>query len=86
MTDDTGSVRVTMREVYDMLVRLDTKVTQLNEARVLEAERREDMGARMDKMEQTLESLRVRVLAWPSLAGAAAVVAIVVAIAPRVTA
>ena len=85
MSDDTPAVRITMRELYDALVRIDQKVTSLAESRLHEAAARDQMNKRIDEIEKTLESLRARVLAWPSLAGAAAVVAIVVAIVPRFT-
>jgi hypothetical protein len=86
MSDDrTPVVHVTMRELYDAIVRIDQKVTSLAEGRIHEAQQRDALGRRIDEIERTLESLRARVLAWPSLAGAAAVVAIVVAIVPRFT-
>jgi archaellum biogenesis protein FlaJ (TadC family) len=84
--DDTGpTVRITMRELYDAIVRIDQKVTGLAEGRLHEAEQREAMNKRIDEIEKTLESLRARVTAWPSLAGAAAVVAIIVAVVPRLS-
>jgi hypothetical protein len=87
MADETQpSVRITMRELYDAIVRIDMKVTSLAEGRIHEAEQREAINKRIDEIEITLESLKSRVLAWPSLAGAAAVVAIVVALVPRFTA
>jgi hypothetical protein len=87
MTDTNGQavVRITQREIYDLLVILDRKVTMLAEGRVHDAQQRDAMNKRIDEIERTLESLRTRVMAWPSLAGAAAVVAIVVALAPRFT-
>lgn len=77
-------VKITQREIYDKLVDIDNKVTRLTEARALEAERREDLAKRIDEIESTLKSLQVRVLAWPSLAGVAAIVAIIVAVVPRI--
>jgi hypothetical protein len=87
MTDTNGQavVRITQREIYDLLVGLDRKVTMLAEGRVHDAQQRDALSKRIDEIERTLESLRTRVMAWPSLAGAAAVVAIVVALAPRFT-
>jgi hypothetical protein len=79
------AVRITMRELYDAIVRIDQKVTSLAEGRVHDAQQRDAMSRRIDEIERTLEGLRSRVLAWPSLAGAAAVVAIVVALVPRFT-
>jgi archaellum biogenesis protein FlaJ (TadC family) len=84
--DENGAtVRITMRELYDAIVRIDQKVTGLAEGRLHEAEQREAMNKRIDEIEKTLESLRARVTAWPSLAGAAAVVAIIVAVVPRLS-
>jgi hypothetical protein len=85
MSDETPVVRITMRELYDALVRIDQKVTSLAEGRIHDAEQRDAMNKRISEIERTLEGLRTRVMAWPSLAGAAAVVAIVVAIFPRFT-
>ena len=82
---DPHGVRITQREIYDRLVMIDEKVTRLTEARILEAERREDLAKRIDEIESTLKSLQVRVLAWPSLAGVAAIVAIIVAVVPRLS-
>jgi hypothetical protein len=85
MSDDTPVVRITMRELYDAIVRIDQKVTTLTQGREHDAEQREAMSRRIDDIERTLEGLRSRVLAWPSLAGAAAIVAIVVSLVPRFT-
>ena len=82
---DPHGVRISSREIYDRLVMIDEKVTRLTEARALEAERREDLAKRIDEIESTLKSLQVRVLAWPSLAGVAAIVAIIVAVVPRIS-
>jgi len=84
-TEPIPTVRITMRELYDAIVRIDQKVTTLTEGRIADERERQQMVKRIEDIERTLESLRARVLAWPSLAGAAAVVAIVVAIAPRFT-
>jgi len=85
MADEQPVVRITMRELYDALVKIDQKVTSLTESRAHEAMARDAMNKRIDEIERTLESLRARVLAWPSLAGAAAIVAIVVTLVPRFT-
>ena len=85
MSDESPVVRITMRELYDALVRIDQKVTSLAEGRVHDAEQRDAMNKRISEIERTLEGLRTRVMAWPSLAGAAAVVAIVMALVPRFT-
>lgn len=81
--EPTPAVRITMRELYDAIVRIDQKVTSLTEGRANDERQRDQMSRRIDDIEKTLESLRARVLAWPSLAGAAAVVAIVVALFTR---
>lgn len=83
--DNPPIVKITMRELYDAIVRIDQKVTSLNEGRIHDEKQRDIMNKRIDDIETTLESLRARVLAWPSLAGAAAVVAIVVSLIPRFT-
>jgi hypothetical protein len=85
MADESPVVRITMRELYDAIVRIDQKVTQLTQGREHDQAQRDEMSRRIDDIERTLESLRTRVMAWPSLAGAAAVVAIIVAIVPRLT-
>lgn len=85
MAEESPVVRITMRELYDAIVRIDQKVTSLAEGRVHDQVQRDEMSKRIDDIERTLESLRTRVMAWPSLAGAAAVVAIIVAIVPRLT-
>ena len=83
--DNPPIVQITMRELYDAIVRIDQKVTSLHEGRIHDEKQRDIMNKRIDDIENTLESLRARVLAWPSLAGAAAVVAIVVSLIPRFT-
>ena len=85
MSDETPVVRITMRELYDAIVRIDQKVTTLAEGRVHDAEQRDEMRSRIDDIERTLEKLNNRVMAWPSLAGVAAVVAIIIAVLPRFT-
>lgn len=85
MSDDAPVVRITMRELYDAIVRIDQKVTSLAEGRVHDAEQRDAMSNRIDDIERTLEKLNNRVMAWPSLAGVAAVVAIIIAVLPRFT-
>jgi len=84
-TEPVPSVRITMRELYDAIVRIDQKVTTLAEGRIHDAQQREQMSKRIDEIERTLDGLKNRVLAWPSLAGAAAIVAIIVSLAPRFT-
>jgi hypothetical protein len=84
MPDDSlPTVRITMRELYDAIVRIDQKVTSLAEGRVHDSHQRDQMNKRIDEIERTLEGLKSRVWAMPSLAAVAAIVAIVIAIAPR---
>ena len=85
MSDDAPVVRITMRELYDAIVRIDQKVTTLTQGREHDAEQRDEMRSRIDDIERTLEKLNNRVMAWPSLAGVAAVVAIIIAVLPRFT-
>ena len=85
MSDESPVVRITMRELYDAIVRIDQKVTSLAEGRVHDAEQRDAMSNRIDDIERTLIKLNNRVMAWPSMAGLAALVAIAVAVIPRFT-
>jgi hypothetical protein len=66
-------------------VRIDQKVTTLTQGRAHDAEQRDAMNERIDDIERTLEKLNNRVMAWPSMAGLAAIVAIIVAVLPRFT-
>jgi vacuolar-type H+-ATPase subunit I/STV1 len=87
MPDDHTSpaVRITMRELYDALVRIDQKVTSLTEGRIHDSQQRDAMNKRIDEIERTLEGLKSRVWAMPSLAAVAAIVAIVIALVPRLS-
>jgi uncharacterized protein (UPF0305 family) len=85
MSDETPVVRITMRELYDAIVRIDQKVTTLTQGREHDSEQRDAMNERIDDIERTLEKLNNRVMAWPSMAGLAAIVAIIVAVLPRFT-
>ena len=85
MSDDTPVVRITMRELYDAIVRIDQKVTSLTQGREHDAEQRDAMNDRIDDIERTLEKLNNRVTAWPSMAGLAALIAILFAVLPRFT-
>ena len=62
---------------------LDDRVAD-HEARLRSIEQREDLSRRVGQMETTLRALQQRVWAFPSLAGLAAVIAIVVALAERI--
>ncbi len=79
------TVRITMRELYDAIVRIDQKVTSLAEGRVHDSHQRDQMNKRIDEIERSLEGLKSRVWAMPSLAAVAAIVAIVIALMPRLT-
>jgi hypothetical protein len=85
MSDEAPVVRITMRELYDAIVRIDQKVTTLTQGREHDSEQRDAMSSRIDDIERTLEKLNNRVMAWPSMAGLAAIVAIIVAVLPRFT-
>ena len=90
-------VVVTAEQMYAILTRIDATVTRIgqavdslddrvadHEARLRSIEQREDLSRRVGQMESTLRALQQRVWAFPSLAGLAAVIAIVVALAERI--
>lgn len=81
MSEPAHGVVITLREVYDLITRLDVKVTQLAEARRYEQEQRSAMMTRMDEIEESLKQLQMRMAAWPALAAIAAIVAISVGLA-----
>ena len=78
MNDPAPGVVITLREVYDLITRLDVKVTQLAEARRFDLEQRTQMLTRITDIEDTLKQLQLRMAAWPALAGVAAIVAITI--------
>lgn len=78
MSDPEPGVVITLREVYDLITRLDVKVTQLAEARRFDLEQRTQMLTRITDIEDTLKQLQLRMAAWPALAGVAAIVAITI--------
>lgn len=78
MSDPAPGVVITLREVYDLITRLDVKVTQLAEARRFDLEQRTQMLTRITDIEDTLKQLQLRMAAWPALAGVAAIVAITI--------
>ena len=91
--EPTG-VMVNLSEIYQLLQSLDAKVTAVvpvaealattsrdHEERIRDIEAREDLTRRMTAVEASLENIKVRLYALPSVAGVAAVVAIAVAIA-----
>jgi hypothetical protein len=92
----SDGVVVTPEEMYRVLMRIDSSLSQListvdtiddrvadHEARLRSIEQREDLSRRVAKMETTLQNVQQRVWAFPSLAGVAAVIAIVVAVSDR---
>ena len=92
----SDAVVVTPEEMYRLLTRIDTTVTRIShavdslddrvadhEARLRVIEQREDLSRRVGDIESRLQSVQSRIWAFPSLAGLAAVIAIVVAIADR---
>ena len=78
MSDPATGVVITLREVYDLITRLDLKVTQLAEARRFDLDQRTQMLTRITDIEDTLKQLQLRMAAWPALAGVAAIVAITI--------
>lgn len=92
----SDAVVVTPEEMYRLLSRIDQTVTRIShavdslddrvadhEARLRVIEQREDLSRRVGEIETHLRSVQQRVWAFPSLAGLAAVIAIVVALADR---
>ena len=92
----SDAVVVTPEEMYRLLSRIDTTVTRIShavdslddrvadhEARLRVIEQREDLSRRVGDMESQLRAIQQRVWAFPSLAGLAAVVALVIAVADR---
>lgn len=92
----SDAVVVTPEEMYRLLTRIDTTVTRISqaveslddrvadhEARLRVIEQREDLSRRVADIETRLHAVQSRVWAFPSLAGVAAVIAIVVALIPR---
>ena len=78
MSDPAPGVVITLREVYDLITRLDVKVTQLAEARRFDLDQRTQMLTRITDIEDTLKQLQLRMAAWPALAGVAAIVAVAI--------
>ena len=78
MSDPAPGVVITLREVYDLITRLDVKVTHLAEARRYEQEQRFAMMTRMDEIEESLKQLQMRMAAWSALAALAAIVAVAI--------
>lgn len=96
MADNDGPVVVTQARIYELLLGLDSKVNLIaskvdggadtirdHEARIREIEAREDLSRRVTEIEATLKSVQQRLWAFPSLAGLAAIVAIIVAVSDK---
>lgn len=94
--DAVGSVRVTTAQMYALLQTIDAKLTSLtgevsvgstairdHEARIREIEQRGDLSRRVAEIEATMKSVQQRLWAFPSIAGLAAIIAIVVALSDR---
>ena len=92
----SDAVVVTPEEMYRLLSRIDQTVTRIShavdslddrvadhEARLRVIEQREDLSRRVGEIETHLRAVQSRVWAFPSLAGVAAVIAILVALVPR---
>lgn len=92
-----SDVVVTPEEMYRLLTRIDATVTRINaavdslddrvadhEARLRVIEKREDMSRRVGDIEAKLHATQARVWAFPSIAGVAGVVAIIVALSERI--
>lgn len=89
-------VHVSTEEMFQLLRRIDATVTRIStavdslddrvadhEARLRVIEQREDLSRRVADIETRLHAVQSRIWAFPSLAGLAAVIAIVVAVADR---
>lgn len=87
---------VTTQKMYELLVQMDGKLTTAiaevasgqstlrdHETRLREIEQREDLSRRMGEVEVTLKAVQQRLWAFPSIAGLAAIVAIVIAISDK---
>jgi Tfp pilus assembly protein PilN len=92
----SDGVVVSQEQMFRLLMKIDSSLSQLintvdtiddrvadHEARLRSIEQREDLSRRVAEMETTLQSVQQRVWAFPSLAGVAAVIAILVAISDR---
>lgn len=88
---------ITTQQMFETLQRIDTTLAAMvksleslddrvadHEARLRSIEQREDLSRRVGELEEHLDNIKQRVWAFPSLAGVAAVIAIVVALADRI--
>lgn len=78
MSEDIPAVRITIREVYDLVIRIDQKLSNLEQARRFENEQRSQLIQRVEEIESTLRQVQLRMAAWPALAGVAAIVAVAI--------
>ncbi len=96
MPDNEVGVTVTTAQMYGLLLSMDHKLNNLqsevsggattirdHETRIREIEQREDLSRRVSEIEVNLKAIQQRLWAFPSLAGLAAVVALVIAISDK---
>lgn len=77
---DVTAVRITIREVYDLVIRIDQKLSALDQARHFETEQRNMLIQRIEEVEATLRQVQLRMAAWPAVATVAALLAIVIGV------
>ena len=77
---DVTAVRITIREVYDLVIRIDQKLSALDQARHSETEQRNMLIQRIEEVEATLRQVQLRMAAWPAVATVAAIVAILIGV------
>jgi hypothetical protein len=93
---DEGPVVVTSGQMYALLLSIDARLSSVaskvdggaetirdHEARIREIETREDLSRRVTEIETTMKVIQQRLWALPSIAGLAAIVALVIAISDR---
>ena len=93
---ETEGAFVSTAQMYALLVQMDGKLSTLtnevsngaltirdHETRIREIEQREDLSRRVGEIEATMKSVQQRLWAFPSIAGLAAIVAIIVAISDK---
>ena len=87
---------VSTAQMYGLLLQMDHKLNTLtsevaggastirdHETRIREIEAREDLSRRVAEIEATMKSVQQRLWAFPSIAGLAAIVAIVVSVSDK---
>ena len=77
---DVTAVRITIREVYDLVIRIDQKLSALDQARHFETEQRNMLIQRIEEVEASLRQVQLRMAAWPAVATVAAIVAILIGV------